>query len=85
MIEKYEKKLKTERELCLRLKGENGLMRKKFNTLHKDIEENKVEEARMKEEEKKLKDFITTLENEVASLRKEVSGEHDLVTTLNIT
>lgn len=32
-----------EREASLRLKGENGIMRKKFNALQKDIEAQKEE------------------------------------------
>merc|ERR1719440_2487302 len=39
--EKYEAKLSTEREAALRLKGENGIMRKKFTALQKDIEDQK--------------------------------------------
>ncbi|GFH28056.1 uncharacterized protein HaLaN_26474, partial [Haematococcus lacustris] len=43
MKEKYESKLQGEREASLRLKGENGIMRKKFNALQKDIEAQKEE------------------------------------------
>lgn len=43
MKEKYEQKLQAEREASLRLKGENGIMRKKFNALQKDIEAQKEE------------------------------------------
>ena len=41
--EKYETKLASEREAALRLKGENGIMRKKFTALQKDIEDQKDE------------------------------------------
>lgn len=40
---RYEQKLGTEKEASLRLKGENGIMRKKFNALQKDIEAQKEE------------------------------------------
>jgi len=40
---RYEVRLSTEREASLRLKGENGIMRKKFNALQKDIEAQKEE------------------------------------------
>ena len=33
--EKYDKKLHTERDATLRLKGENGIMKKKFSALQK--------------------------------------------------
>jgi hypothetical protein len=35
--------LQSEKEATLRLKGENGIMRKKFNALQKDIEAQKEE------------------------------------------
>ena len=41
--EKYEGRLAAEKEASLRLKGENGIMRKKFNALQKDIEAQKEE------------------------------------------
>merc|ERR1719440_820485 len=41
--ERYEAKLASERESALRLKGENGIMRKKFTALQKDIEDQKDE------------------------------------------
>lgn len=69
---RYEKKVKAEREEAARLKGENGIMRKKFNTLSKDIEENKSEIARMAENEKKLQNVILGFERDIQNLRKEV-------------
>lgn len=36
---KYETKLHNERDATLRLKGENGIMQKKFKALTKDIED----------------------------------------------
>ena len=56
-----EKKLKEERDEAARLKGENGIMRKKFNTLNKDIEDNRVEIQRMKENTKKHEGVIIVL------------------------
>lgn len=44
--------LSTEQETGLRLRGEHGIMRKKFDALHKDIEEQK-EENRLLDEHKK--------------------------------
>lgn len=69
---KYERKLRGEREEGARLKGENGIMRKKFNTLNKDIEDNKSEISRMRDDEKKLHAQIAGLEKEIGALRKEV-------------
>lgn len=72
LTNRYEKKVKAEREEAARLKGENGIMRKKFNTLNKDIEENKSEIARMAENEKKLQNVILGFEKDIQNLRKEV-------------
>jgi chromosome segregation ATPase len=72
LILRYEKKVKSEREDGARLKGENGIMKKKFNTLNKDIEENKAEIQRMAENEKKLQSVIATFEKEIVQLKKEV-------------
>jgi septal ring factor EnvC (AmiA/AmiB activator) len=69
---KYEKKLKEEREASLRLKGENGIMKKKFTTLQKEIDEHKNEIQRMFQEEKKLHSVIKSLEKDIAGLKKEV-------------
>jgi predicted nucleic acid-binding Zn-ribbon protein len=73
LTNRYEKKVKAEKEEAARLKGENGIMRKKFNTLNKDIEENKSEIARMAENEKKLQNVILGFEKDIQNLRKEVS------------
>jgi WD40 repeat protein len=69
---RYEKKLKEEREIVLRLKGENGIMRKKFNTLQGEIDTHKGEISKMYNEEKKLHSVIKSLEKDIAGLKKEV-------------
>ena len=69
---RYEKKLKEEKEIGLRLKGENGIMRKKFNTLQSEIDAHKTEISKMYAEEKKLHNVIKSLEKDIAGLKKEV-------------
>ncbi|KAJ3311697.1 Cilia- and flagella-associated protein 57 [Boothiomyces sp. JEL0838] len=76
---RYEKRLRIEREEGARLKGENGIMRKKFNTLNKDIEDNRSEIQRMKENAKKLEAVITLLEKDILQLRKEMSDRDELI------
>jgi hypothetical protein len=39
---------------CLRLKGENGIMRKKFQALQKDIEEQREQLSLQHEQQKEL-------------------------------
>ena len=41
MREMYELKLNTERQTALRLKGETNIMKKRFSSLQKDIDEHK--------------------------------------------
>ncbi|KAJ3321023.1 Cilia- and flagella-associated protein 57 [Boothiomyces sp. JEL0866] len=76
---RYEKRLRIEREEGARLKGENGIMRKKFNTLNKDIEDNRSEIQRMKENAKKLEAVIALLEKDILQLRKEMSDRDELI------
>ena len=59
--EKYEAKLSTEREAALRLKGENGIMRKKFTALQKDIEDQKDTIQGLYENKKSLHEHIASL------------------------
>ncbi|KAJ3074808.1 Cilia- and flagella-associated protein 57 [Podochytrium sp. JEL0797] len=76
---RYERKLKEEREIGLRLKGENGIMRKKFNTLQAEIDAHKAEIAKMYAEEKKLHSIIKSLEKDIAGLRKEIQERDETI------
>ena len=64
---KYEAKLHMEKDATLRLKGENGIMKKKFNSLKKDIDEQKDEIKAMIEKEAQLYKHIEALEREYLS------------------
>ena len=54
-----------EREIGLRLKGQNGIMRKKFNALQNDIEAQKEEIKSLFEQKRELHDTIVTLEKDI--------------------
>ena len=43
MKNKYERRLRDEKEANTKLKGETGIMRKKFNSLQREIEDHKEE------------------------------------------
>lgn len=45
---RFESQLTAEREATLRYKGENGIMKKKFTVLTKDIEDQKVNASKAK-------------------------------------
>ncbi|KAJ3100632.1 Cilia- and flagella-associated protein 57 [Physocladia obscura] len=76
---RYERRLKEEREIGLRLKGENGIMRKKFNTLQAEIDAHKAEIAKMYAEEKKLHSIIKSLEKDIAGLKKEIQERDETI------
>ena len=73
MKERYEVKLSVERKLAVTLKGENGLMRKRFNGLEKSIDEQKSEIRRLHEAQETLYTTIATHEKDIQAY-KEVRG-----------
>ena len=79
MQSRYEKKVRSEREEGARLKGENGIMRKKFNTFNKDIDDIKTEMIKIKEDEKKLRSVISSLEKDIFTLKKDVSFRNNFI------
>lgn len=54
LLLRYEGRLSAEREAGLRLKGENGIMKKKFGTLQKVIDDQRAEVAQLFEHKKEL-------------------------------
>jgi chromosome segregation ATPase len=76
---RYEKKLRASREEGLRLKGENGIMRKKFNSLYKEIDDMKAEKVRLLGEHKKLQDSIRNYEKEATGLKKEIQERDEFI------
>ena len=51
---RYEAKLTAERDMGLRLKGENGIMKKRFSALQKDIDEAREECKALFDQKKEL-------------------------------
>ncbi|KAJ3342297.1 Cilia- and flagella-associated protein 57 [Gonapodya sp. JEL0774] len=76
---KYERRLKDERDVGMRLKSENGIMKKKFSTLQGEIDQNKQEIAKMYAEEKKLHGVIKSLEKDIAGLKKEIQERDETI------
>lgn len=70
--EKYDAKLATERDATLRLKGENGIMRKKFKALQKDIDDQTENIRTMYEKEEHLMLHIKNLEERINSHKNEI-------------
>ena len=67
--EKYENRLQNERDSFLRLKGENGIMRKKFNTLQKDIHDKNEEINGLFGTQSELDQKIKGLEKDIEALK----------------
>lgn len=74
MRQQYDDKLRTSREATLKYKGENGIMRKKFAVLQKEIEDQKDEIKTLLEKEKELHDQVKVLEKEVSAHKREIKS-----------
>ncbi|XP_043347269.1 cilia- and flagella-associated protein 57 isoform X2 [Dermochelys coriacea] len=76
---KYERRLWEERESNLRLKGETGIMRKKFNSLQKEIEERSNDIETMRMEQQKLQSVIKSLEKDILGLKREIQERDETI------
>merc|ERR1719494_349160 len=76
---KYERKLCEEREANLRLKGETGIMKRKFTSLQKEIDEHKQEISRLHSEQTKLNGIIKSLEKDIFGLKKEIQERDETI------
>jgi cilia- and flagella-associated protein 57 len=68
----YQDRLDGEREQALKYKGENGIMKKKFAALQRDIEENKDSIRGALERQEGLRRVIDGLDKEIALLRSQI-------------
>jgi hypothetical protein len=75
----YDSKLNQEREATLRYKGENGIMKKKFSALQKDIEDQREEIKDLLEREKELYEQIKTLDKEILAHKREIKGRDETI------
>ena len=76
---KYEGKLAAERKATLRLRGENGFMKKKFDAMTKDVNDQKEEIASLKEKEKELYESIKGLEKDIQGHKKEIREREETI------
>lgn len=72
MKKKYEEKLTVSREMTLKYKGENGIMKKKSILLQREIEDHKEEIKLLMNKEKELHETIRILEKEISLHKKEI-------------
>eukprot|EP00501_MAST-03F_sp_TOSAG23-6_P000811 GSMAST32.ASY1.ANO1.841.1 assembled CDS len=76
---KYDVLLKDEREATLLLKGENVLMKKKFQSLRKDIDDQREEMNVLKGRETERFSQIKSLEKAIAGHKKEIKEREDTI------
>ena len=75
----YEMKLAQERQDALRLKGENGILKKKFTTLKSDIEKMNAEIDQLYETKRSLKETISNLEKDIDGLQREIKERDETI------
>ena len=79
MTKEYNKKLSAEKEATLRYKGENGIMRKRFKALSKEIENHKEEIKLKVEKAKQLEEHIRSLGTEIQGLKHSILEHDDII------
>ncbi|KAM7541122.1 hypothetical protein Aperf_G00000038958 [Anoplocephala perfoliata] len=75
----YERRLREERELIARLRGESGIMKKKFASLQKEIDEHTEELKKSQGETQKLNSVIRGLERDMQGLKKEIQERDETI------
>ncbi|XP_056221340.1 cilia- and flagella-associated protein 57 [Seriola aureovittata] len=71
---KYEKKLKTEKETNISLKGETGIMAQKFSSLQRQIDDRCSDINQLKQERQRLLGLIRSLESDIEDLKRQIAG-----------
>jgi len=77
--EKHERKLREAKEQLLHLKGENGIMKKKFHTLNKDIKSKEGAIADQFKEQSDKESRIKGLEKDIEALKNEIRERDDTI------
>ncbi|KAL0966818.1 hypothetical protein UPYG_G00300520 [Umbra pygmaea] len=69
---RYERRLREEKELNLRLMEESGVTSKKVNSLEKEIDDRSMDITKLTEKQWRLQGVIKTLEKDITDLKKEI-------------
>ena len=75
----YERRLKSEQENSMRMKGDNGILRKKFKSQKTEIDDQKRKREDMEKEQNKLHQHIRALERDILSGKKEVEERDETI------
>ncbi|KAL6600059.1 WD40 repeat-like protein [Neocallimastix sp. 'constans'] len=76
---RYQMELKNAIDKGFKIKGENGVIKKKFLSLNKDIEDSKKVIVKLNKSIKNLKTEIESLENELLILKKDILYKNYLI------
>ena len=76
---KYESELKMERETLVKVRGELGILKKKFTTSQKEMESQKGNIDWMNKEQGRLKTDIKNNEKDKVELKKEMKGRDSTI------
>ena len=76
---RYDGKLAAEKQATLRLKGENGIMKKKFLALQRDIEDQREDIKSLLDCEQRLYDKIKGLEKDIQGHKKEINEREETI------
>ncbi|CAM9100917.1 unnamed protein product [Ectocarpus sp. 6 AP-2014] len=76
---KFMAKLAAEKEATLRLKGENGIMKKKFSRLSKQVEDQKEDMTTLQERQRDLFETIKSLEKDIQGHKKEIREREETI------
>lgn len=75
----YERVLKEEQEEKMRLKGDNGILQKKFKSMVLEIDLQKEKQVEMDAEQKKLHKHILSLEKDILSKQKDCDERDETI------
>ncbi|KAG0554261.1 hypothetical protein KC19_12G077500 [Ceratodon purpureus] len=76
----YEIMLSSEKDTLLRIKGENGIMKKKMFEFAKDIEIQREELRLLFQQKKELYEIISIMERDMIGLRKDIQERDETIT-----
>ncbi|KAK2860815.1 hypothetical protein Q7C36_004981 [Tachysurus vachellii] len=76
---KYERKLWEEKETNLKLGGETRVMKKKFTSLQKEIDDRNLDIEKLKVEQQKLHGVIRALEKDIMGLKREIQERDETI------
>ena len=81
---RYDGKLAAEKQATLRLKGENGIMKKKFLALQRDIEDQREDIKSLLDCEQRLYDKIKGLEKDIQGHKKEINEREETIQVMRV-